>query len=95
MEQHSITRQIGKFRLSDHFVKNNPEDVMKIMAEIVVVRCEFMWSDMSFHYVAFSRHFEDSYECEPFEYAVRMEQVNTGSEEEPVLETRLVGFQKL
>ena len=95
MEQHPITRQIGKFRLSDDFVKRFPEDVMKIMAEVVVVRCEFMWSDMSFHYVAFSRHFEDSYECEPFEYEAIMERVNTGTEEEPVLESRFVEFRKI
>lgn len=95
MEQHPITRRIGKFRLSDDFVKRFPEDVMKIMAEVVVVRCEFVWADMTFYYIAFSRHFEDSYEFEPFEYQATMEQINTGTEEEPVLESRFVEFRKI
>ena len=91
-----LVRRLGRFRVSEHLVKTRPEEVMKVMAECLVVRCELRYETMTFDYVAISRHFEEvpDYQISPT-YEALLERINTGTDEEPIWETRLQGFQKV
>ena len=88
-----LVRRLGRFRISEHAVKNHPEDVMKIMGECLVIRCEMRYDTMTFDYAAISPRFDEVPEWQtPPEYEAMMERVNTGTDDEPKWETQFKGF---
>lgn len=91
--QPRLVRRLGRFQVSEHFVKTHPEEVMKVMAECLIVRCELRYETMTFDYVAISPHFKEIPEGSRVpEYVPRMESVRVGTDEEPEYETRFMGF---
>jgi hypothetical protein len=88
-----INRRIGLFRVSEEMVRHHAREVMKVMAECVVVRCELRYDTMTFDYVAISPHFAEVKEGQyPPKYEIRMEQVNMGTGEDPQYVSRFLGF---
>lgn len=88
-----LIRRLGRFRVSEHAVKNHPEDVMQIMRECLVIRCEMRYDTMTFDYAAISPRFDEVPEWQtPPEYEAMMERVNTGTDDEPKWQTKFKGF---
>ena len=88
-----LVRRLGRFRVSEHLVKTHPQEVMKVMAECLVVRCELRYETMTFDYVAISPHFDVVPEwMQAPVYEALMESVNTGTDESPKYEARFKGF---
>ncbi len=92
--KHPMTRRIGRFALAEKLVSIQPEWAMTILAECVVVRCEFRYDTMIFDYVAISPHFEEVPEgCLPPLYVAQMESINSGTEESPIIQHRFKAFE--
>lgn len=91
--QKRLVRRLGSFRVSEELLKCHTAEVMKVMAECVVIRCELRYETMTFEYVAISPHFEEVPEWKiPPQYEAQMEVVKTGTDEEPKWESRFMGF---
>ena len=91
--QERLVRRLGSFRVSEELLRSHTAEVMKVMAECVVIRCELRYETMTFEYVAISPHFEEVPEWQiPPQYEARMEVVKTGTDEEPKWESRFMGF---
>jgi hypothetical protein len=89
--QERLVRRLGRFRVSEHLVKTHPQEVMKVMAECLVVHCELRYE--TFDYVAISPHFDVVPEwMQAPEYEALMEVVKTGTDKEPKWESRFMGF---
>lgn len=90
-------RRIGQFRISEHFVKEYPEDVLKCLSECLVIRCEMRWDTLTFDYVALSAHFDAVPEWMiPPTYQALLEKINiSGEGEEPRYETIFKGFSQV
>jgi hypothetical protein len=67
---------MGRFRVTKDVIDHSPDDLAtfrKIMANFIVIRCEFMYADQCFHYVAYSDLFEEVPEAmEVPEYAIHL-----------------------
>lgn len=87
--------RVGRFRISDSLVEENPEAGMTVMAHCLIVRCERMWS-RCYEYTALSMLFDvTSRNMTAPEYMALCVTVNTGTEENPVMEAKFDGFQKI
>ena len=53
-----ITRY-AKFEVSMALIDNNPEDVIKIFADVLVVRAEAMYHKKTIEYIGWSKHFRE------------------------------------
>ena len=51
--------RMGRFRISQDIVEHRPDAVLKIMARIIVVRCEHRYDARAFEYTAISDMFEE------------------------------------
>lgn len=68
-------RRLGNFRIAAEYVKTDWRSLLQFFDKVVVVRCEFVFADQSFHYTAFSELFEALEEgAEPPDYEVIIEQ---------------------
>lgn len=54
-----MRNRVGKFQLSRSLVDNNPDYALRVMAKVIVVRCELMYSKDGFDYTALSRDFDE------------------------------------
>lgn len=52
-----IHRRVGKFMISRDAVERDPLKVLAIMARCIVVRCEMLYQEQAFEYVAYSWDF--------------------------------------
>jgi hypothetical protein len=55
-------RHLGKFRIASFYVEKEPKLVAAALRDLVIVRCEHMWQEPSFEYIAFS---EDKFDLIP------------------------------
>ena len=75
--------KLGKFHISQEIIEANPEAVMKLFAEMVVLKCECLYQYIShrFEYIAYSPRFE---ELEPGQkipfYNVKVEELRGDDE---------------
>ena len=53
-----LQRRIGKLTITESQLNNEPEFIQAIMAEIIVIRCEYQYHTRSFDYIAFSHLFD-------------------------------------
>jgi hypothetical protein len=86
--------RIGRFFISQSIVEDYPEEVLKVLSQCLVVRCELKFEMLSFEYVALSHLFEESPNwLNAPEYNACFERVDVASEgEEPIWETQFKGF---
>lgn len=49
---------LGRFKISEALVERDPLTVMGLMARCVVLRCEFLYPERAFHYMAYSPDFK-------------------------------------
>lgn len=54
-----ISKRFGIFLISNIMVRQNPREVLKVMSQCIIVRCEFLWMEDAFEYKALSSHFEE------------------------------------
>jgi hypothetical protein len=55
----NIQNRAGKFTLREDIVNNFPQDVMNIMSNCIITRCEFRWYSGHFEYEAVSPMFSE------------------------------------
>lgn len=66
-----LLRRVGRFRIAQHIALDEQENVRRVMARCVVVRCEMMYVSGAFEYTALSPDFDVvTPDCEPPEYAI-------------------------
>ena len=53
------TRRIGNFVIDSYLVEHDPEVVLEIMSQCIIVRCEYKYSEGKFYYTAISNLFEE------------------------------------
>lgn len=87
-------RRIGRFSISEIMVKEHPEDVLKVLSQCLVVRCELKYDIMAFEYMALSPLFEETaFGLVAPDYTAHFERVNVASEgEEPIWGIQFKGF---
>jgi hypothetical protein len=49
---------LGTFKISEALVEQNPLVVMALLGRCVVLRCEFIYPERAFHYMAYSPDFK-------------------------------------
>ncbi len=49
----------AKFEVSMGLIDNNPEDVTKIFADVLVIRAEAMYHKKTIEYIGWSKHFRE------------------------------------
>jgi hypothetical protein len=52
-------RQGGTFAISEEVIKENPELVLKVMGQVIVIKCEYDYLSGTFKYTAISPYFEE------------------------------------
>jgi len=52
------TRRLGTFRIARKVIEDNPDAVLEVMRQLIVVRCEMMWDSDALCYVAISESFD-------------------------------------
>ena len=52
-------RRIGNFVIDQYVVEKDPEAVLEIMGQCIIVRCEYKYGIGKFYYTAISNLFED------------------------------------
>lgn len=93
MNTPDLLNRRGRFAISETFVRENPEAVMEVMGQCVVVRCQMRYERTDFEYFAVSPQFEVTDGCmAPPEYKAQFELVNVGTKEAPVTEAKFIGF---
>lgn len=58
-EMPKAPRKIGNFRVSVDMMRMDWRKILPLFEQMVVVRAECIYADMSFHYTAFSELFEE------------------------------------
>ena len=60
--------QRGQFYIDEVIMKKYPLTVMELMGKVIIIKCEFLYDRLRFHYVALSPEFApiSSGECTPF-----------------------------
>jgi len=53
------SKKMGKFVISGALIENNPDDVMRLMGRMIVVRAEFIYGPNVVEYTAISDYFEE------------------------------------
>lgn len=96
-EPPELTRRIGKFEIRAELIRDNPETILKaFLSECIVVRAELKYETMSVHYTAMCRHFDVCPgECVPPRYRIHFQEVDIGTEDEPLYETQFDHVEKL
>lgn len=77
ISQKSFERRIGRFRIDRHLIDNRPEDVLRLLRDILIVRAELSYEYDAIEYVGISEQFASVPEgCITPEYFIE-EQVET------------------
>ena len=53
------SRRVGKFKINDGVIHSNPKVVKLIMSYCIILRCEYMYADAAFHYIAYCDLFDE------------------------------------
>lgn len=51
--------RVGSFNIAGEFVRNDPKMCARLMSEMCIVRCEFIYATDRFHYEAIHDGFDD------------------------------------
>lgn len=57
--------RIGKFKVSEIVMRDNPEGAMRIFRDIIVVKIEYIFGSREFEYHGYSKHFD---KCQQYCY---------------------------
>ena len=91
-----MLRRRGRFMIHEDMAKRDPESARLILAECVVVSCEFSFKHRAFMIEATSHHFENIEDaCEPVDYCPQLLTLNVGTDEEPKYEKRFDQFVRI
>lgn len=52
-----MENKFGSFKIKSAVLLNRVEDVMAVMSQVAVTRCEHFFNEEAFYYVAYSEHF--------------------------------------
>jgi hypothetical protein len=81
-------KRSGKFKVSAAIVRDHPEAMLKVMAEVIILRAEYLFMRDLFEYSAWSPKFELCADCcESPEYRPLFELVDDKAE--------FIGFEKI
>lgn len=61
----SLLHQRGRFTLATQIIQDIPEVAVKVLAGVLVTRCEHRFAEQAFTYEAISEHFEAVEDGEP------------------------------
>lgn len=53
-----IEKRLGRFLISDEMLRKNPRAVQRILSKVIVVRCEYLYPNRAFEYIAQSERFD-------------------------------------
>lgn len=65
MDTYELHSRVGKFSIKQQLVRDEPEKVMRLMNNMIVIRCELLYHTLSFEYIAMSPSFEKVKEGDP------------------------------
>lgn len=95
IKPHPLNRRRGRFRVTSELVREHPDELMRVLACVLVVRCEADYATESLEYTAISELFAEVEDyCVTPEYECLLQRVNVGTDEEPEYETRLLEFRR-
>jgi hypothetical protein len=70
----------GRFRFPEAVVQENAAALLAVMAEVLVIRCEFLWGERLFDYVGLCEQFDGLEEGDqPPIYDAEVEQDENGA----------------
>ena len=53
------TRRIGNFVIDSHTIETDPDAVLELMSQCIIVRCEYKYAEGKFYYTAISELFDE------------------------------------
>ena len=54
-----MRNRVGKFNISEEIILHDPKEVMELMKNVIVTRCEFDWYKREFEYIGISMAFDE------------------------------------
>jgi len=59
MRKKNLLNCRGSFTISQHLIQKEPENVMKLLSQFLIIRCESLFDIQAFKYTAFSFLFDE------------------------------------